>query len=376
MSNRPELKIIANNIEALLKQNKIADTRTLLAEKSGIRYTSLVSVFSGNTDWGILKLLDICNTMGLDPNTVLKGTYKPSEISSKKAKKSRFLISCVSIGNMSFCKIIDTKTNNEDTFMLDFSIACSDNSIAVVDNLVKSCSAKIPEFIPSQASLFISAQAYEFSEQRKKLAAYGSKVFSDFIIQADWEVNYQSFFEGRNGICVIIDTGVSIIYSTNKGITLQKIDGLGFPIADEGGSLWLGFKAIRHAINAKYNPEKSSYLSDKILSMVNSDLDVLSELVANRPQETYLKCSKILMELLFHKGVSYEILKEGHEIIQNKLDSIDLKINTELPIVMCGELGDLYKDFMDNERLIKTDNTSHNKLLDFGIKILQKNINR
>lgn len=111
------------------------------------------------------------------------------------------------------------------------------------------------------------------------------------------------------------------------------------------------------------------------MALFNDDLFYLSEKVIFKPQETYLKASSIIRELIHEDSKAFEILKTSATLLLRRIKLLDEKIKIKLPITLSGDLANTYKQFFPKERLIIFDNKVNSLMLNYGIKILKKSYN-
>ncbi|MCF6766485.1 XRE family transcriptional regulator [Thiotrichales bacterium 19S3-7] len=366
------LNIISKNLKELMKKDDKFGTQLELAKASNITYSSLNPIINGERDFAVTKLVKLANALNCDPNTLLSGTYNQPIKSEYKLIKPAFYISCISIDQITYCSILNVNNKQSNKLIIPQGVACDNNAEHFIQLMIEKIHKEISNFEPKKASVFFSVQAYEYTTKREKIIEFGKYQFLDFVLQADWSANYKAFIENSNGICITIGNGLSIVYSQNNGNTLNKIAGLGFPISDDGGNLWLGCQAIRHAIDVKENLCEPTYLSDRILSLFNSDLYAISEQVSNNYIDVFITCSRLVKETAHKQSKSKEIIEQGFLNIMSKIKSIDKLIGTELPIVLTGESAFLYEDFFDKSRVVKTAYRHEEILQQYGLDFLQK----
>lgn len=366
------LKKIAENLNELITSHNVIDSKKDLADASSISYPSLSPIVNGSRDFGVTKLIDLVNALNCDPNTLLEGVYREPHKLKLPTTKVKFLASCISIDKITYCTLVDISKPFQKSTILNFGVSCANDPEETIRKILEKLSYEISGFDSAHCNMFLSVQAFEYRSQRELLIKKGNEKFLQFIVKPDWLVNYNTFFKNKSGICITIGDGTSIVYSDNNGNEIHKRQGLGFPIADEGGNLWLGWQAIRHTINVKEGLENKSYLSDKVLSLFNSDLYLLAETVSKFPNKTYLSCSQIIKELVYKKSNSYDLVKKGYEKIIYRIEAIDRIINKKLPIILTGEIAYLYEDLFDKNRVILL-NSPHEELLqEYGLSVLKE----
>ncbi len=375
--NHTTLRELSENIRKTMESKRISVKD--LAKNSGISYSTLTPIINGSRDFGVLKLLAIADALGCTPNNLLTGLFNP-KISDNKIKTyaatplPNYLAIFISEISVTYLMLYDLKSQNKTTSVLQFSLGCSQNPETFLNNVVRSIKKAFESLTDKinfkDIAIFASVQEYEGTTNREKIQKKGNHYFSKFIIESDAITNYRAFLGNTNGICISINDGNAITYSTNKGKYIKKLQGYGFPISDIAGNYWIGCEAIKHAINVKENIEPSSLLSDKILALFNDDLIALSEFVLINPGPAYLKASSIVKELMHNQKKSYEIVKKSFGLLMDRIKAIDTETKTKLPIFLAGDLAHIYEKFFPQNRIIKLKHRHNVVLLDYGIKIL------
>ncbi len=202
--------------------------------------------------------------------------------------------------------------------------------------------------------MYLGILSYEHVFGRQKLLNNGPKEFGTFVMEQDWMSIHKSVISNNNGILITINNGVALSYSNDEGRTIIKMQGYNFPISDGAGNFWLGCEAIKHTINVVEKVEQPSLLSDRILSLVNSDLDLLATKVFDNARETYTDCAKIVKELAHTTDKAYEIIKQGFTNIWERIEQVDSSIGKKMPVFIASDLAYLYEEFIPNDRLVKT----------------------
>jgi N-acetylglucosamine kinase-like BadF-type ATPase len=264
------------------------------------------------------------------------------------------------------------ETKKDEVRLFPFSLFCaSDVAINMhhIRSAVLDMCGKNVAF--DQVHVYISVLGYEHVDGRKRMLNYGEAEFGGFIMEPDWKTLHNSIFGKKNGVLITINDGYIVSYSTDQSQTIHKLQGYSFPISDEAGNIWLGSEALKHAINVKEGLEKRTLLSDKILSMVNSDIDLLATKTFEKPRETYLEVSTIVKELALREKKSHELIQQAFDNIWLRVSFIDKEIGQELPIALAGDLAYLYEEFIPKGRLVKTDLINETESFNYAKNLLQ-----
>lgn len=359
-------------------QNKALTARAL-AQQSKIPYTTLMSVLHGTSDTSVSNFSAICDGLGVSADTLLEGIIQPAKLSSSQVKSTplpQFLIVLISIVKVTYCFLYDVNADSNVHAVLDFPLRCGDETdffidsvIATVEQLSKDLNKKIDL---KEVAVFASVQQFGRKPSREKIQNKGTKLFSNFYLESDAVTNHDAFFGEQNGICVTINTGDIITYSLDGGKTIHALQGYGFPISDTAGNYWIGCEAIKHVLNVVQGEEANTLVSDRVLGQYNNDINFLSRVANESPQEAYLKASSVVKEFVAHQDKAKEIIRKSFELLYKEVQFIDKKTNTELPIVITGELAYLYEEFFDKKRLLKIKEKQSVTLLEHGLKKLKQ----
>lgn len=350
-----------------------------LAQKSGICYSSLAPILNGSRDFGVSKLIAIANALECNPDTLLEDLFNiPQQEDLPEPTKPEHIASFISVTPVTYCKVYEVETKKTTTTVFHFPLRCGQDPeefiyhvVTAIQNLSGSLTKKINN---KDTAVFVSVQQYEGATNRRKTQKKGDQSFSKFIIESDAITNYRALLGDKNGICITINEGDAIIYSTDKAKSFKKLQGYGFPISDVAGNCWLGCEALKHAIDVREGLEPSSLLSDKVLALFNDDINLLSEYTLTNPDSSYVKASAIVKELVHMRDKSYDIVKQSYELLMKRIAVIDKETKTKLPIAVAGGLAHIYESFFPNGRTIKFADRHNTVLLDYGIKTMQKAI--
>ncbi|WP_395167880.1 hypothetical protein ACGP04_09285 [Piscirickettsia salmonis] len=373
MSKEKQLKKIANNIKQIMEHQDPPINKQQLADRSNISYPTLVPILQGVRDFGITKLINIAEALNVSPNEILNKTYTERDTTSKKLSNNiEYYGIFISSADSTYCYFYNKITDETSYFVTEFIISCSLNYIDIIDNIKSTIEKTINSNFKNMA-IFCSVQEYEFSKKRELLISYGKKHFNFFAAYPDWKTNYHANFNNESGICIVINDGLSISYKEKNKNQIFKTQGLGFPIADEGGNLWLGWQAIRYAIKVRENLKNRSKLSDKILAVFNFNLYEISEQISNTPNKTYNKAANILKNQYFQEcQEAKSIINLGGEKIQEYILEIDNKIEDKLPVCITGDLSYLYQKYIPNDRLALSNKDQEELIRDYAIDVLNK----
>ncbi len=374
--NRAKLKKLSEIIEQLMATKELSAKK--LAKKSNISYSTLIPIINGSRDCGVLKLAALAEALDCTPNTLLKGIYSEKRHRIPDGLQTKYLAAFISVISATYCMFYDIETQEAVTTVLQFPIRCGQGVEEFLGHITSSLQKLSKDFDKKidnkEVAVFVSVQQYGRAINRGKIQKKGNHYFSKFIIESDAATNYRGLFGRENGICITINDGNIIAYSTDKGKNIIKLQGYGFPISDMAGNFWIGCEAIKHVINVKEGIEDSSLLSDKILATFNDDINYLSEYTMTNMGKSYTTASSIVKELMYQKQKSYEIVTKSANLLMQRIKLIDNQTKTKLPICVSGDLAYIYESFIPEDRLRKFKNNHNTILLNYGIDFLKKTI--
>lgn len=371
-----DVRTVSKNISELMGDMSVKD----LSDKSGIPYSTLVPIIKGERDFGISKLICIAKALDISIEALFSGTHTlTAQYSSPIVKKPniKYLTAFLTNNTSTRCAILNLVTNEQSISLFPFPIFCANNQHNTIDTL-KSCIkkqlAKEDALDFSEIAAYSSAISYEHVIGREKLDREGRRNFGLYLLEPDWMPTFHALYPDQNGILITINDGIAIAYSNDNGKTVGKHQGYTFPISDEAGGIWLGCQALRHAINVAEGIEDRSMLSDRVLSVFNSDLNLLSTKVFDNPRDTYIEMSNIVRSLAHRKQKSYSLIKQSFENIWTHIEALDKKLGLKLPIKLSGDLSDIYEEFIPVERFQGSNYRKETDEISYAFKILKDRI--
>lgn len=372
------LKTFSESVKKVMQEKNISAKD--LAEKSAISYSSLTPIINGNRDCSITKLIAITNALDCPINTLLPNLLSHHDSQTQTTKMGstpQYLVVFISQASVTYCLIYEAKSKQQKIITLPYDFGCRQNPDDFTDQIFATIYAAITKNFsttpPSKnIAVFVSAQQHEGTTNREKIQKTANSLFAKFILETDVITNYHSLLNTQNGICITINNGSAIIYSTDHGKSFIKVQGYGFPITDTAGNEWIGCEAIRYVIKVKENMLPGTILSDKILALYNDDANSIAENALFEPIKTHKIISAIVKELMHIEPVAYKIVEKSARLLLRQVKQIDRTTKNLLPIALTGDLASIYKDFFPQERLITPSQKLSTILLNYGLTVLKK----
>jgi N-acetylglucosamine kinase-like BadF-type ATPase/DNA-binding Xre family transcriptional regulator len=376
LTSKKVSKNIARNISKLLEDKANNMSSKELAEKSGINYSTLAPILRGERDFRVSNLISLADALKVSPNDLLSGLFNEHATalsrSIKNATQPDFFVSFITDVGLTHYRIIDNNTGKIESNVCPFSLYCTTDPNLFFEQIDNSIYQIYDEINLQNVAIYVSVLAYEHVVGRNKIENILSKKFGSYILEPDWEPSHKTLLSHKNGILITVNDGYAISYSIDNCKTINKIQGYSFPISDEAGNFWLGCEAIKHAIKVKEGIDNRSMLSDKILSLVNSDLNLLATMAYDHQREFFVEVAGLVKELANKKDKAYQLIKTSFNNIWEHVKRIDLEIGQELPVCISGGLAYLYEEFIPKKRLISVDfENIINDELNLSISMLQ-----
>lgn len=368
---------LAKKLNKLMKADNM--TAKELSKKSGISYTTLNPILNGTQECGFTKLVQIAEALNVSPNELLADLYVIGKKAPSSDKKINYHVVLISVVKVSYCLLYDLTTDETSTLVLQFPLRCGETPNVFIDNIlvaIEKLSDNIgKKIVLKETAVFLSVLQYGRTANREKIMEKAEHAFGRIWMESDALTNYKAFVGYKNGICISINDGDAITFSNTEGKNIEKLHGYGFPISDVAGNYWLGCEAIKHTIRVKEGLDKSSLLSDRLLALYDDDIYLLAANTMENPSAYYSQASTLIKELAHDQKKSYEIIQESANLLLEHVKIIDKKTNQKLPIVICGELADLYEPFFPQARLLKIKRRQNELLLEYGLKFIKAAIN-
>jgi N-acetylglucosamine kinase-like BadF-type ATPase/DNA-binding Xre family transcriptional regulator len=375
-----KLSTLAQNIATRMDEKEL--TAKQLSNISGVTYPSLMPILNGGRDCGISKLVAIADALSCTPNELLKGLYNPNSIQNDTLTTKQLKITAVFISQVkiTYCLIQIPSIDKKHQVTKNYALQCGMKPNDFIHEINKTIeeSAKALGFTESytmkNVAVYISAQQYDRPFDKQSIEIALKKEFYTFFLEADYSANYKALVGKQSGVCISLNDGCALTYSTNKGKTIHKLLGYGFPISDIAGNLWLGCEAVKHAVKAAEGIETASPLSDRLLAAYEGNVNALSEATMQAQKETFLLASSTLKELHYKKEKSSQIIEASAKLLLEYIYTIDKKSKAKLPILLAGELAHLYSEYIPKNRITKSTPTLDPKqeLLNYGLKSIER----
>jgi len=352
-------KVIAMNIRHIMAARALSNKDVV--DLTGISPATVSKILNHQLKVTSDKLMDFCRGLQVPVTTLLEGLDYVDAVpeKQKQVKLPTFSVGILSINDRRICMVDKESGGQIGSSEVTGNLSLADSYPDFLRKLKESISLSLGDTTQGPDSfkninLSIVTQCYEFEKTRQKFQESLSRVFRKVRILSDWQLTYKAAFDKQSGISLVVDKGVSLSYMMDG--QLQKLGGWGFPIYDMGGEYWLGMMALRHTIQAEEGFAQKSLLSSSVLVEYSGRLEFLVEknLKNIKDFEKYIKFSDLLLHS-YHANdkMAAAIVKEGYAEISKMIAKVDTLFGKEVKISISGSLADLYRPFIDGNRLLR-----------------------
>lgn len=368
------VKKLGQKLQHLIGERELSVKQ--LSEISGIHYTTLNPIVNGTQECGFTKLIQLAEALNIEVDELLEGFYTLDLKKNQPMEAARYYAVFITAAKVNYSVLFDKESREESALILQFSLRCGESPavfIEQIESAIEKLATQLNKKINlKEVAVFLSVLQYGREQNRRKIEMLGNRIFHTLIMESDALTNYRAFVGNKNGICISINDGDAINFSTTGGKEIQTLHGYGFPISDVAGNFWLGCEAIKHTIRVKEGLEDSSPLSDRLLALYNNDAYFLSASTMEDPSTHYLQASALIKELFYEQKKSYALVEESAKLLMENIKILDKQIGRALPICLSGELSFLYEPFFPVKRLIKNLDKQSDVLLQYGLSVLNQ----
>ncbi len=362
MEKKQILATVADNVRNLMNQKGLSSTE--LARKCKISTGTISKIVNGSMSITIPMAINLAQGLEVDVSDILSGLMiKPrlNEAAKKtnQSKNKQLTIGVLSLKNKRITCVKNGVGKIIGTSELEGGLDLADTSSSLIYLIQESINAALQHDNAyeglsklKQASVNLVTQSYVFEDTRHKFINFAKKHFKDVLLLPDWQITYLAAFGNNPGISLIVDKGVSLSFI--HGGKLKKLGGWKFPVYDLGGENWLGLETIRHTIDAVEGHVPMSELATNVMTKFSGKIEKIAETcIKSGDPDIYSSFLDILLRSYLTGDVTAnKIIERGFELIQRSIKKIDAILGKQLKIEVNGSLMDIYKVFLDKNRLI------------------------
>jgi N-acetylglucosamine kinase-like BadF-type ATPase/DNA-binding Xre family transcriptional regulator len=351
-------KQVAENLKTMMAEHAISNAD--LAKRCDITRSTVSKILSSDINISAQMLVKLSNGLKVQPNDILEGlTAHDEKFEASTITKSDSLfagILSIDKKRLTCIKTFSGKVVGVSELDSDLDLA---ETLPHVYKLIEGSIRKALQDTEYEGvtlkhiHLICVVQSYEFTQTRRKFEDYARRYFHSIKLIPDWQITYLSTFDRTQGICLVVDKGVSLSYLHES--RLRKIWGWKYPVYDLGGENWLGVQAIRHTVEAEGGFVPMSELASNILTKYSGRIENILEACFKKDKDpdVYCKFADTLLRCYFlGDPKSVEIISEGFRLVYRAIAKVDEVTGKPLKISIHGSLADIYKTFIKKERFL------------------------
>lgn len=158
-------------------------------------------------------------------------------------------------------------------------------------------------------------------------------------VTTDAEVSVFGANVGQGVNCIAIGTGSVAIQLDNQQKTHQ-FGGWGFPIGDQGGGAWLGFRAVQQTL-AEFDQKQSSQTSQLVTRTTGNERSQILKWIGEANATDYALFARKLVDIEHSCPTANNIFEQGAAHIESLTRACSE--SNSLPIMFLGSLGQCYR---------------------------------
>ncbi len=164
-------------------------------------------------------------------------------------------------------------------------------------------------------------------------------------VTTDAEASVFGANSGQGVNCIAIGTGAVAIQLDAQQKTHQ-IGGWGFPIGDQGGGAWLGFRAVQQTL-VELDNKRTSLTSQLVMRKTGNERNQILQWIDKANATDYAQFARELVDMEQRCSTASTILKQGIEEIEKLTRTCSE--NNSLPIMFLGSLGQFFRPKLSQE---------------------------
>ena len=170
-------------------------------------------------------------------------------------------------------------------------------------------------------------------------------------LETDGFTTLMGAHQGQPGAIVAIGTGsVGQVLLPDGG--QREVGGWGFPAGDEASGGWMGLRAINHIEQVLDGRKPHSPFAHQVIDICGGNRDAIQVWLGKATQTTYASLAPIVVAHAAGDATARQILADAGDqvaIIARALDP-----TAELPLALCGGLGQVLRAWLPPELLART----------------------
>jgi glucosamine kinase len=170
--------------------------------------------------------------------------------------------------------------------------------------------------------------------------------FKTIVLDTDGYTTLLGAHGGKPGVIVAVGTGSVAMRLSSNG-ERKDSSGWGFPSGDEASGAWLGLKACALTQKALDGRRANSPLTQSVLHNCGQTPDEFLRWLGDAQQTAFASLAPLIFQTAISDPESKLLLTKAGLEIAEMVHALDPK--AELPLSICGRLGEALIDFLPTE---------------------------
>ena len=195
--------------------------------------------------------------------------------------------------------------------------------------------------------------------------------YSALRLETDGFTTLMGAHQGRPGAIVAIGTGsVGQVLLPNG--EQREVGGWGFPAGDEASGGWMGLRAINHIEQVLDGRKPQSAFAQQVIDACGGNRDAIQVWLGTASQTAYASLAPIVVANASDPTARQILADAGVEVatIARALDPA-----AELPLALCGGLGQALRAWLPAELLARTV-TPHGDAASGALRMIEQHIEK
>lgn len=202
----------------------------------------------------------------------------------------------------------------------------------------------VNQISPKQCYIVVGVAGAGNTQLKAKLQLALSH-FPNLYVTTDAETSVVGANIGEGVNCIAIGTG-SVAIQLDTHHKTHQFGGWGFPIGDQGGGAWLGFRAVQQTLS-EFDGKQPSFTSLLVMKKSGCNRSQILDWISTANATDYAQFARELVDMEQRCPTANLILKQGIEEIE--LLTRACSDNNSLPIMFLGSLGSFYRKKLPQE---------------------------
>lgn len=170
-------------------------------------------------------------------------------------------------------------------------------------------------------------------------------------LETDGFTTLMGAHQGQAGAIVAIGTG-SVGQVLLQNGEQREVGGWGFPAGDEASGGWMGLRAINHIEQVLDGRKPPSPFAQQVIDACGGNRDAIQVWLGKATQTAYASLAPIVVAHAEGNATARQILADAGAEVATIARALDPA--AELPLALCGGLGQALRAYLPPELLVRT----------------------